>query len=229
MPADSWPRCCSACRPEVGQVGGLRVAYDSEDAAHGACLTPFRCRAEQERMPPLLGYSSMPAGRPGRAGGLPRNTASGGRLPASCPSADGGCLRSLLPLALADRGCRRMRSRPGTGAGGGAERAPVVPGQARAEGSLRAGAAKVALAPPFPVVVAGYSPPRPEASQADPPLHARAVVLARRARRAWGWCPWSCCSVHRALVAAVRERAAGLGLQRRAGVGHAHALVLRRV
>src|SRR3712207_6151722 len=57
------------------------------------------------------------------------------------------------------------------------ERAPVVLSQARGEGALKAGAARVALEPPFPVVMAGYSPPRNEAREADPPLHARAVVL----------------------------------------------------
>ena len=33
MPALSCPRCCSAYRPEVGEVGGLRMSEDSEDAA----------------------------------------------------------------------------------------------------------------------------------------------------------------------------------------------------
>jgi hypothetical protein len=92
------------------------------------------------------------------------------------------------------------------------ERTPEVRGQARAEGSLRAGAAKVTLAPPFPVVVAGYGPPRPEASQADPPPQARAVVLAVGDVKV-GLVSLELLLVPDELVAAVRERAAGLGLQ----------------
>ena len=34
MPADSWPRCCSAYRPEVGEVGDrLARRVDAEHAA----------------------------------------------------------------------------------------------------------------------------------------------------------------------------------------------------
>src|SRR5689334_489159 len=55
---------------------------------------------------------------------------------------------------------------------------PVLLGQVRAQGPWRAGAAKVPLRPPYPVVVAGYRPPRPEALQADPVPQARAVVLS---------------------------------------------------
>jgi hypothetical protein len=33
MPALSWPRCCSAYKPEVREVGRLGVPEDAEDAA----------------------------------------------------------------------------------------------------------------------------------------------------------------------------------------------------
>ncbi|NPC85334.1 hypothetical protein HPC49_44960, partial [Pyxidicoccus fallax] len=84
--------------------------------------------------------------------------------------------RSLIPLMLLTAGAAYALA-SWNWCGVWTERAPVLLSQVRGEGSLRAGAAKVALAPPFPVVVAGYSPPRPEAEQADPPVYARAVVL----------------------------------------------------
>src|SRR5262249_6271297 len=46
-----------------------------------------------------------------------------------------------------------------------------------AEGALLAGAAEVQLQPPYPVVKAGYAPPRPEVTEAAHPLRARALVL----------------------------------------------------
>lgn len=55
--------------------------------------------------------------------------------------------------------------------------APKLVSVGRALGPLRAGAAKVALEPPYPVVVAGYPPLRPTVEKARSPLHARAVVL----------------------------------------------------
>jgi hypothetical protein len=55
--------------------------------------------------------------------------------------------------------------------------APKLLGVGRAQGALRAGAAKVALEPPYPVVVAGYAPWRPVVEKARAPLHARALVL----------------------------------------------------
>src|SRR5512143_1213495 len=85
-------------------------------------------------------------------------------------------LRSLLPFALLTAGAAYALA-SWNWCGRWEESAPVLRGQVRAEGPLRAGAAKVDLVPPFPVVVAGYPPPRPEASQATPPLHARAIVL----------------------------------------------------
>jgi len=45
------------------------------------------------------------------------------------------------------------------------------------DGALRAGAARVQLSPPYPVVRAGYGPPRPEARRSDSPLYARALVV----------------------------------------------------
>lgn len=54
---------------------------------------------------------------------------------------------------------------------------PALLSVAMAEGTLLAGAAKVELTPPYPVVVAGYPPLRPEAERASMPLYARALVL----------------------------------------------------
>ncbi len=52
----------------------------------------------------------------------------------------------------------------------------IVQGQA-GEGPLLAGAGRVAIAPPYPVVRAGYGPPRPTVSATELPLHARALIL----------------------------------------------------
>ena len=46
-----------------------------------------------------------------------------------------------------------------------------------AQGPLSAGAARVELQPPLPVVIAGYPPQRPEASRILYPLRARALVV----------------------------------------------------
>jgi neutral ceramidase len=54
---------------------------------------------------------------------------------------------------------------------------PRLVSAAVAHGPLHAGGAEVELAPPYPIVVAGYGPPRTEASGARLPLFARAVVL----------------------------------------------------
>ncbi len=57
---------------------------------------------------------------------------------------------------------------------------PAAPPELKSVSASRspfsAGAAKVAIQVPLPVVVAGYGPPRPEARRAEP-LHARALVL----------------------------------------------------
>jgi hypothetical protein len=119
--------------------------------------------------------------------------------------------RSLIPLVLLTTGAAYALA-SWNWCGVWEERAPVVLSRARGEGPLRAGAAKVPLAPPFPVVVAGYSPPRPEASQADPPLHARAVVLEAGGTRV-GLVSLELLSVTSELVARVREQAAAAGLK----------------
>lgn len=119
--------------------------------------------------------------------------------------------RSLIPLVLLTVGAAYALA-SWNWCGIWEERAPVVLSQVRGEGSLRAGAAKVALVPPFPVVVAGYAPPRPEASQADPPLHARAVVLEAGGTRV-GLVSLELLSVTHELVDAVRARAAAAGLK----------------
>jgi neutral ceramidase len=91
------------------------------------------------------------------------------------------------------------------------ERAPVLLDRFQGEGPLRAGAAKVPLHPPFPVVVGGYPPPRPEASQANPPVHARALVVQAGEARV-GLVSLELMSVTEPLVRQIRERAADLGL-----------------
>ncbi|HYI01114.1 hypothetical protein [Hyalangium sp.] len=119
-------------------------------------------------------------------------------------------LRSLLPFALLTAGAAYALA-SWNWCGRWEESAPVLRGQARAEGALRAGAAKVVLPPPFPVVVAGYPPPRPNASQADPPLHARAVILQAGETRV-GLVSLELLSVTGPMVAQIRERASDLGL-----------------
>jgi hypothetical protein len=120
-------------------------------------------------------------------------------------------LRSLLPFALLTAGAAYALA-SWNWCGRWEESAPVLRGQARAEGPLQAGAAKVALQPPFPVVVAGYPPPRPEASQADPALHARAVVLQAGEARV-GLVSLDLLLVTGPMVAQIRERASDLGLR----------------
>jgi neutral ceramidase len=65
----------------------------------------------------------------------------------------------------------------GNWCGSWSERPPVLSASALAQGALRVGAAAVDLAPPYPVVMAGYGPPRAEAHGAAKPLQARALVL----------------------------------------------------
>ena len=120
-------------------------------------------------------------------------------------------LRSLLPLMLLTVGSAYALA-SWNWCGRWTERAPVVLEQVRTEGPLRAGAAKVPLAPPYPVVVAGWGPPRPEASRADPVPQARAVVLAAGDVKV-GLVSLELLLVPENLVALVRERAADLGLQ----------------
>jgi len=120
-------------------------------------------------------------------------------------------LRSLLPFALLTAGAAYALA-SWNWCGRWEESAPVLRGQVHAEGPLRAGAAKVALQPPYPVVVAGYPPPRPEASQADPSIHARAVVLQVGEARV-GLVSLELLSVTGPMVAQIRERASDLGLR----------------
>lgn len=54
---------------------------------------------------------------------------------------------------------------------------PQPVARAIGDGPLLAGAAKVQIQPPYPVVRAGYGPPRSEPSTTELPLHARAVVF----------------------------------------------------
>ncbi|MCP3105350.1 neutral/alkaline non-lysosomal ceramidase N-terminal domain-containing protein [Myxococcus sp. K15C18031901] len=119
--------------------------------------------------------------------------------------------RSLFPLVLLTVGAAYALG-SWNWCGPWTARAPVLLSQARGEGPLRAGAAKVALAPPFPVVVAGYAPPRPEARESDPPPHARAVVLESGGTRI-GLVSLELLSVTDAVVGRVRARAQALGLQ----------------
>ncbi|MDY7226870.1 hypothetical protein [Hyalangium rubrum] len=119
-------------------------------------------------------------------------------------------LRSLLPFALLTAGaayaiaswnwCGRWETRP-----------PALMLNTRAEGALKVGAARVPLQPPFPVVVAGYPPPRPEASQAAPAPHARAVVVQVGEVRV-GLVSLELLSVTANLVEPLRLRGAELGI-----------------
>ncbi|HEX8439037.1 neutral/alkaline non-lysosomal ceramidase N-terminal domain-containing protein [Archangium sp.] len=130
-------------------------------------------------------------------------------------------LSTLLPLTLLTLGSAYALA-SWNWCGRWSERAPVLLGQVRAQGPLRAGAARVPLQPPYPVVVAGYKPPRPEASQADVTPQARAVVLAAGEVKV-GVVSLELLLVPDAVVAAVRERAADLGLQGVAVVAtHSH-------
>lgn len=119
-------------------------------------------------------------------------------------------LRSLLPFALLTAGAAYALA-SWNWCGRWDEGAPVLRGQVKAEGPLRAGAAKVDLVPPFPVVVAGYPPPRAQASQANPPLHARAVVLQVGAARV-GLVSLEMMSVTAPMVEQIRSQASDLGL-----------------
>ncbi|RYZ38826.1 MAG: hypothetical protein EOO71_22405 [Myxococcaceae bacterium] len=120
-------------------------------------------------------------------------------------------LRALLPFALLTAGAAYALA-SWNWCGRWEERTPVVLSQVRGEGALRAGAAKVVLSPPFPVVVAGYAPPRPEASQAEIPLQARAVVLEVGSARV-GVVSLELLFVTPEIVEQVRERAARAGVK----------------
>lgn len=88
--------------------------------------------------------------------------------------------------------------------------APVVTRQS-GEGALHGGAARVAIDVPFPVVVAGFGPMRPEATRSALPLHARAVVLEQGPLRV-GLVSLELLLIPRSLTEAIEARAAALGL-----------------
>ncbi|MHB8872992.1 MAG: neutral/alkaline non-lysosomal ceramidase N-terminal domain-containing protein [Myxococcaceae bacterium] len=88
---------------------------------------------------------------------------------------------------------------------------PQLLGVGTAEGALFAGAAKVELQPPYPVVVAGYSPPRPEVKEARAPLYARAVVFRVEAVKV-ALVSVDLLTLPAPLAEEIRGRAAGLGL-----------------
>ncbi|MFP2902402.1 neutral/alkaline non-lysosomal ceramidase N-terminal domain-containing protein, partial [Corallococcus sp. 4LFB] len=119
--------------------------------------------------------------------------------------------RTLLPFVLLTAGAAYALA-SWNWCGRWEERTPEVLSQVRGEGPLRVGAAKVALSPPFPVVVAGYPPPRPEASQAEQPLHARALVLEAGGARV-GVVSLDLLLVTPEITARVRERAAKAGVK----------------
>lgn len=85
---------------------------------------------------------------------------------------------------------------------------PRVLSQARGEGSLWAGAAKVELTPPFPVTVAGYGPPRPTATHSELPLYARALV-AEVGKKRIGWVTLDVLLVTDELAQDIRQRFTG--------------------
>jgi neutral ceramidase len=119
-------------------------------------------------------------------------------------------MRPLLPVILLTVGAAYALA-SWNWCGRWEESAPVLSGQVKAQGPLRAGAARVDLVPFYPAVVAGYPPPRPEASQANPPLHARAVVLQVGEARV-GLVSVELLSVTAPLVEQIRSRASDLGL-----------------
>ncbi len=88
---------------------------------------------------------------------------------------------------------------------------PRLASAGAASGQLRAGAARVPLEPPYPVVLAGYAPPRSVASRASFPLYARAVVLQVGAESV-GLVTVDLLSLPAPLADEIRARVAGLGL-----------------
>ncbi len=80
-----------------------------------------------------------------------------------------------------------------------------------AEGPLRAGAARVPIEPPFPIVIAGQRIPRPVAKSAREPLFARAVVVEVEAVRV-GIVALDLLTVPARLSSAVRQQASALEL-----------------
>ena len=120
-------------------------------------------------------------------------------------------LRALGPVVLlAVGGAYAMAS--GNWCGEWLAGQPVVIASGRSVESVwRAGAARVELQPPWPVVAAGYPPPRREVTQSSPPLHARAVVLEAEGLRI-GLVSLDLLSVSPEIVSAVRSGADAAGL-----------------
>ncbi len=83
--------------------------------------------------------------------------------------------------------------------------------EAEGEGGWQAGAARVELEPPYPVVPAGYAPPRPSLKDSSPPVHARAVVVESGGLRV-GLVALDLLSVSPEIVEAVRSGAEAAGL-----------------
>jgi len=86
---------------------------------------------------------------------------------------------------------------------------PVVSGAG--EGPLSVGVGVARIETPSSGVVAGYPPPRPDASRAELPLHARALVLRAGETRV-GLLSVELLTMPESLVAPVRRAAAELGL-----------------
>lgn len=76
---------------------------------------------------------------------------------------------------------------------------------------LRAGFARVSLRPPFPSPLAGYGPPRQEASSSAAPLEARVVVLESGGKR-FGIVSLDLLSAPEDMAVAIRESVKDLGL-----------------
>lgn len=91
------------------------------------------------------------------------------------------------------------------------EAVPSLLASGASDGELFAGAARLDLAPPLPAVVAGYPPPRPEASRVQSPLRARALVL-QVGRLRLGIASLDLLTIPESLAAEIRGAVADLGL-----------------
>lgn len=88
---------------------------------------------------------------------------------------------------------------------------PRVLAQGSGTGPLLAGAASIRLSPPYPVVRAGYGPPRPTVQSGQAPLSARAIVLESGGVKV-GLVSIDLLFVPPDLVREIRAAQAGLGL-----------------
>lgn len=87
---------------------------------------------------------------------------------------------------------------------------PALLALGAAQGRLRAAAARVELSPPYPVVLAGYPPPRSEADRASHGLHARALVIEVESMRV-GLVSLDLLLVPEPIAEAIRSRTESLG------------------